>query len=320
MIAGYLSEIALLFVGIGMLWKGADWIVQSACRVARRFKLSDAVIGATVVALGTSAPEVTVTLVAAWGGRPEISVGNVVGSNIFNLGIILGGCATIWVIPTTRHLVYRDAMVLLLATLLLMFFLNGDLDGKHAQLDRGECLAMIVLLGSYILYLVTRGGVHFETQDDMPEGDATGRDYFTLLLGLAAVIGGAHLLVDSASDLASLLGLSEWAIGVTIVAAGTSLPELATALVAAHRGRMGLMAGTLVGSDLFNVLGVLGLAGLFAPEPLTIVSTDVTLCLSMMAGMVAVLILFMRTGWRLTRVEGLLLVALALLRWNLDLA
>jgi cation:H+ antiporter len=316
MIAGYLSEIALLFVGIGMLWKGADWIVHSACRVARRFKLSDVVIGATVVALGTSAPEVTVTLVAAWGGRPEISVGNVIGSNIFNLGIILGGCATIWVIPTTRHLVYRDAPVLLLATLLLLLLLNENVP----QLDRGEGLAMIVFLGSYVLYLVTRGGVHFETQDDVPEGTAKGRDYFTLLLGLAAVISGAHLLVDSASDLASLLGLSEWAIGVTIVAAGTSLPELATALVAAHRGRMGLMAGTLVGSDLFNVLGVLGLAGLFAPEPLTIVSTNTTVCLSMMAGMLAVMILLMRTGWRLTRLEGLLLVALALLRWAQDLA
>jgi cation:H+ antiporter len=130
------------------------------------------------------------------------------------------------------------------------------------------------------------------------------------------VLGGAHLLVGSASDLARLMGISDWAIGVTIVAAGTSLPELATALVAARRGRMGMLAGTLIGSDLFNLLGVLGLTAFLHPLA---VSHEVGASLMLMAAMVTILIVLMRTGWWLTRAEGLVLIAIGLLRWRWDL-
>jgi cation:H+ antiporter len=305
-----LTDVALILVSIGLLWKGADWVVGSACSVAYRFKLPEAVIGATLVALGTSAPEVVVTLVAALRGEPDISVGNVVGSNIFNLGIILGGCATIWAIPTTRQLVQRDTPALLFAALLLLLFLS---DGT---LGRWEGLGMVVILCGYVLYLVNRGGLPLEEPEIIVIEDATRRDFFLLILGLASVISGAHLLVRAASSLAIGLGLSTWAIGVTVVAAGTSLPELATAFVAVHRGRTALMAGTLVGSDLFNVLGVLGLAAFL--HPLNIVP-GARVSLMMMAGMVAVLLIFLRSGWRLSRSEGLLLILFALVRWSRDL-
>ncbi len=300
----------LILLAIGLLWKGAGWVVHSACRVACRFKLSEAVIGATIVALGTSAPEIVVTLVAALTGKPNISVGTVVGSNIFNLGFILGGCATIWAIPTTRQLVLRDAPALLMAALLLLFFLS---DGT---LGRWEGMSMVVILGSYVLYLVNRGELTDEPEE-IPIQPARPRDYFVLVLGLASILSGAHLLVSAASSIAAALGLSQWTIAVTVVAAGTSLPELATAVVAVHRGRSALMAGTLVGSDLFNVLGVLGLAAFL--NPLTITPAAQT-SLLLMAAMMAVLLLFMRSGWRLSRMEGACLILMACLRWSRDLA
>jgi len=310
MISQTLIDIGLLVAGVGLLWKGADWVVHSACGLAHRFGLPDAVMGVSVVALGTSAPELMVAVLAALRGQPDIAVANIVGSNIFNLGIILGGCAAIWTVPTTRPLVGRDAPVLLLATLLLLLFLDDRL------LERWEGGAMVVCLGSYLLYLVTRRGLRFETYDAVSEDTDSRRDYFRLILGLGGVLGGAHLLVGSASDLARLMGISDWAIGLTIVAAGTSLPELATALVAAHRGRMGMLAGTLVGSDLFNLLGVLGLTALLHPLAVSH-GTDASLIL--MAVMVTILIVLMRTDWRLTRAEGLVLIAIGLLRWTRDL-
>jgi len=310
MISQALIDIGLLVAGVGLLWKGAYWVVSSACGLAHRFGLPDAVVGVCVVALGTSAPELTVALLAALRGQPDISVANVVGSNIFNLGVILGLCAAVWTVPTTRPLVARDAPMLLVATLLLALFL-GD-----GVLQRWEGAAMIMCLGSYLLYLVTRQGLRFEAYDPVSEAAGGGHDYVMLALGLGGIIGGAHLLVGSASDLARQMGVGEWAIGVTIVAVGTSLPELATALVAAHRGRMGMLAGALVGSDVFNVLGVLGVTAFLYPLA---VSHGASTSLMMMAGMVAMLMLLMRTGWRLTRADGLFLIVIGLLRWAWDL-
>ena len=310
MISQTLIDVGLLVVGVGLLWKGADWVVHSACGLAHRFGLPDAVAGVSIVALGTSAPELTVAVLAALRGHPDLAVANIIGSNIFNLGIILGGCAAIWTVPTTRPLVARDTPALLLATLLLLLFLDDRL------LERWEGGVMVMCLASYLLYLVTRRGLRPETHDPVSEDTGSARDYFGLILGLAGVLGGAHLLVGSASDLARLMGISDWAIGVTIVAAGTSLPELATALVAAKRGRMGMLAGTLVGSDLFNLLGVLGLTAFLHPLA---VSHGVDASLMLMPVMVTILIVLMRTGWRLTRAEGLVLIAIGLLRWWWDL-
>ncbi len=305
-----LTDLALILVAVGLLWKGAGWVVHAACRVACRFALPEAVIGATVVALGTSAPEMVVTLVAALRGEPDISVGNVVGSNIFNLGIILGACAAFRAIPISRQLVHRDTPALLLASVLLLLFLADN------TLGRWEGLSMVVILGGYLLYLVNRGGLFLEEHEEIDGQRATARDFFTLGLGLAAVLCGAHLLVTGSVSLARALGLSEWAIGVTVVAAGTSLPELATAIMAIRRGRTSLMAGTLVGSDLFNVLGVLGLAAFL--QPLTI-QESARWSLVMMAGMVAVLLLFLRSDFRLSRTEGAALIVIAFLRWTRDL-
>jgi cation:H+ antiporter len=312
--SGPMLDIAVLLIAVGLLWKGADWVVYAAARMASRFGLSHVVIGMTVVAIGTSAPEMVVTLVAALGGQPEISVGNVVGSNIFNLGFILGGCAVLRTIPTSSTLVRRDTAMLLLASALLVVLFIGD-----NRLGPVEGVVMMGLLAGYVLYLLRRNEQEEEEveADEIPAGQASFWDYPLLLAGLAAVIGGAHLLVREATMLALKLGLSEWAIGITIVAGGTSLPELATSLAAVSRGHPGIVAGNLIGSDLFNMLGVLGLAALLRPLQIHPVAVP---SLFMMTGMVLLVLVFMRTGWRLTRAEGLLLMFLAIVRWSRDLA
>ena len=176
---------------------------------------------------------------------------------------------------------------------------------------------MIFLLVSYMLYITQRSEDPGPLEEEVAVRTPTVPDVLLLLVGLASVIGGAHLLVNAASNLATAMGLSEWAIGVTIVAGGTSLPELATSVAAARRGRTGLIAGTLIGSDLFNMLGVLGLAAFLHPLQVSPLATP---SIAMMTCMVAFVLVFMRTGWRLTRLEGLALVALAVVRWSRDLA
>ena len=308
----------IVLVAVAIVGLGAHWVVEAASRIAKHLGISELVIGLTVVALGTSAPELTVTLVAAFEGHEDISVANVVGSNIFNLGFILGGCAIVSAIPTSRALVMRDGAFLALATLILLVFVGWDL-----KLERYEGVMLFVMLGLYLGYLfwqrrrgddVDQDGVTLpEKKNDRP----LHRDVALLLIGLVGVVGGAHFLVQSATAIARDIGVSEWAIGVTIVAAGTSTPEFATSVMGVIRGRYALSAGSVVGSDILNLVGVLGVAGMIRTlevDPMARVS------LVALTAMVALVLVFMRTGWRISRAEGLALVLVALVRWTFDLA
>lgn len=299
----------LILVSIGLLWKGADVLVESAARIGRRLGLSELVIGLTIVAFGTSAPEFAVTLQAALAGRSDISVGNVVGSNIFNLGFVLGGVALIRGIGTSRSVVWRDASFLVGITLLLRLFINDQ------HLVRVEGLTMIALLVVYLGILFWQRDGLIEL-DELAPGQGGWRDGLLLLVGVAVVVGGGHLLVESASSLARAFGVSDWVIGVTIVAAGTSSPELFTSLVAATRGHHGISVGNLIGSDLFNLLGVLGLAAVINPR--MVVDPDALASVSVLIVMVVLVWIFLRTGWRLSRLEGALLVGINAVRWVAD--
>ena len=307
MIGQILFDVGILIATVFALWKGAELIVESSAHIAKRFGVSQLVIGLTVVSFGTSAPEFAVTLIAALNDQPNISVGNVVGSNIFNLGFILGGVALIRGISTSKNLVYRDGIVLFATTLLILFFI-GDLN-----FQRWEGITMILLLVAYLSFLIFRKDE--ELADEVPEGDFSWNDVGKLVGGLGLILAGGHFFVDSAVNLARLLGMSEWAIGVTIVAAGTSAPELATSLVAAFRGRFGLSAGNLIGSDLFNLLGVLGLAGAINPMQ---VNPESQSSLYMLCILVLIVVIMMRSGWKVSRVEGAFLVIVNLIRWFFD--
>jgi cation:H+ antiporter len=295
---------------------GAKAVVDAASSLAARLGVSELVIGLTVVAFGTSAPEFGVTLVAAFEGRAEISIGNIVGSNIFNLGFILGGAALLRAIPTSTTLVWRDATALVAATILLLLLVGRDL-----QLGRVDGAILLLLLFGYLFYLWTRRKDQVgETDDEHPSGPTISfgsplREAAHLVAGLIVVGFGSHLLVESASALARDVGVSEWVIAVTIVAAGTSVPELATTLAGVARGRMAIAAGNIIGSDLFNILGVLGVAGIAQPMALDPSARGSLIALS---GMAVIALFFLRTGWRVRRIEGLMLVLLGLLRWVLD--
>ena len=301
-----LADVVLISISTGLLWKGSHWLIDSAVRIARKLRMSDLVIGLTIVAMGTSAPEFAVTLNAAMRGLPDISVSNVVGSNIFNLGFILGGCAIIKNIKTTPVLVWRDGLFLLGTSIVLVFFF------RDLTLVPQEGFVLLVALAGYIGFLFWKKGPVEEKRIDE---HATWKDIPLFLLGIITVVAGGHILVWSAVSLSRAFGISEWVIGVTIVAAGTSAPEFAVSLIAALKGRYGISAGNLIGSDLYNMLGVLGLAGTL--RPLTIDAAGLE-SLYILVCMVLLVIVFMRTGFRVSRTEGFVLVGLNLIRWILD--
>ncbi|MGD8322300.1 MAG: calcium/sodium antiporter [Gemmatimonadota bacterium] len=296
---------------------GAKYVVDSAAALAQRAGVSELVVGLTVVALGTSAPEFGVTLVAAFENQSSISVGNIVGSNIFNLGFILGSAALLRAIPTDALLVWRDALVLVGATAVLYLLVALDL-----QLSALDGAVLLSLLATYLL-LVWRGrrlgtnAVSPEMEDLTGPSRSMWKDGVLLLFGLMVVGVASHFLIGSAVALARTFGVSEWAIAVTVVAAGTSVPELATTIAGVARGHMAISAGNVIGSDIFNVLGVLGLAGILHPMSLDPAARASLLALS---GMVFVVLIMMRSGWKVSRAEGMALVTLAALRWVLDFA
>ena len=301
-----LIDLGIVILCIISLWVGATWLVGSATRIARHTGLSELVIGLTIVAFGTSAPELAVTINSALNGYADISVGNVVGSNIFNLGFILGGVALISAVSISRPLVYRDGAVLFGASIVLVIFM------RDLTLARWEGMVLFGLLVVYLSYLLLSGE---ELTDEIPEGDFSPWDVGQLIVGLVLVVGGGRFLVDAASDIARLVGLSEWVIGVTIVAAGTSAPEMATSFAAAFRGQHGLSVGSLIGSDIFNLLGVLGVAGMI--QPLQVDPTAIG-SVWMMSAMVLTVLVLLRTRWVLSRAEGGLLLFISIARWALD--
>ena len=308
-----LLNIPFLIVSVLMLWKGADWVVDSASKIAHQFGVSDLVIGLTVVAIGTSAPEFAVTITAALTERSSISIGNVIGSNVFNLGFILGGTACFRAIQTNPRIVYRDGIFLTAVTVLLYFFLYGfsylPTEGDLSRIE-GAILVLILLLYLFFLFLNKE-----PLEEEIPKGNAVKKDWFFLILGIASIVGGGHFLVESASAIAREFGVSDWVIGVTIVAAGTSAPELATSLTAMIKNRHGIAIGNLLGSDLFNLLGVLGLASLLHPMVVEVAAHQGVLLL---IGMVILVLVFMRTHWRISRMEGAILVCLNSIRWCYD--
>jgi cation:H+ antiporter len=302
-----LENLLLVGLAIVLLWKCSDWLVESAARLGRRFGFSELTTGLVIVSICTSAPEFAVSVMAAMQDKDDISVGNVVGSNIFNLGIILGLCTLIRPMATNRRLVLRDGLILIATTLLLVGMLY---DG---ELARWEAALLLVGLGGYIAMLIFG---EQELDDELPQDPMTWRDPLWLVAGVVGVVGGGEMLVVGASDLARMAGVSEWAIAVTIVAGGTSTPELAASLRAALSGRASMSIGNLVGSDIFNMLGVLGAAGLIRPMS---IAADANGSLAMLIGMCVIVVLFMRTGWRMSRWEGGVLFAAALARWGFDL-
>ncbi len=283
-------------------------MVESASSIALRLGLSELIIGLTVVALGTSAPEFAVTLTAALRDQGDISVGNIVGSNVFNMGFILGGLAILRPLKASKSLIHRDGIIMIISGAMLLWMLSDF------ELSRLEGIILFLCLVSYLTYLFVKKE---PLEEEIPHSKFHWYEIPRLIAGLGLIITAGHYLVESATALARGFGISEWAIGVTIVAAGTSAPEFATSLVAVSRGKHGISAGNLVGSNLFNLFGVLGLAGTI--KTLTI-DTNAYFDVVLLLVLIVFAVFFLRTGWRLSRWEGIALIIIGFISWLVNIA
>lgn len=292
-----LLNVALLVVGFVLLVKGADWFVEAVSAMAVRMGIPQIVIGLTIVAMGTSLPEASVSIAAALNGSADISIGNILGSNIMNVWLILGIAACFAVVAVQKSTMKIDIpFVLFISVLLLGFGLTGNV------ISRLEGLVFIVLFAGYLFYLyrvsMSGNGDEEEEVSDM----STGKIIFFTLFGAACIVGGSKVVVYSASELARLFGMSERFIALTIVAFGTSLPELVTSTMAAMKGKTDIAIGNIVGSNMFNILFVVGITAVILPVPFSaaFVFDNVVAIVVMIS-----LILFLIKDRKLTRMNGL---------------
>ncbi len=315
-----IASIGLIAVGFLLLIKGAGWLVDGSSAIAQKLGIPDLAIGLTIVAFGTSAPELVVNIVASIQGNSDIAIGNVVGSNIFNILLILGIAALINPLHIQRSTVLKEIPFSLLAAVLLFVMANDiAVDGlDFSALTRSDGLALI---GFFLIFLYYTFGLQQTDTSDTPSVSNTSLPFacFLVLAGLGSLVLGGKLTVDAAVTMAEMLGVSESLIGLTIVAAGTSLPELATSTVAARKGKADIAVGNIIGSNIFNVFWILGMSAVIHPIPFSpaanvdlsvLVATTVLLFYLIHTGLPHRRLLFWRQkrGHILTRIEGGILV------------
>lgn len=308
-----LTALALVAAGLALLAVGGELLVRGATEIAKLAGLTPAVIGLTVVALGTSLPELVVTVMAAIDGQPDLAVGNVIGSNLANITLILGITAIISPLPILRGVVRREWPFLFVVSLVCLFFVRDGL------LNRPESGAFLATLGLFVAWMVwlARQEVSAEEARELREEVEQKTRIFrwrpvltaiaATLAGIGLLVLGGRWLVDGAVALAELAGMSPRVIGLTIVAVGTSAPEIATSVIAAIRRHTDVAVANLIGSNVMNTLGILGTAGLIMPLPFSpeLAGSD----MRWMLAATALIFPLMRIGMRVTRWNGVLLLA-----------
>ena len=298
-------NVLFILVGIVLVLWGADRLTDGAVAVAEKMKMPQIVIGLTIVAMGTSMPEFCVSLVSALKGTTDLAVGNIVGSNIFNTLLIVG--VTAWVAPMTilKSTVRKDIPFALFASVILLIMC---LDGNISRLDAGILFVLFLVF----MYVTLKGAktkdddttAKTDSIEDNKKPMATWLSIVWIIVGLACLIGGSNLFVEGATKVAEHIGVSEAVIGLTIVAGGTSLPELATSVVSARKGNSGIAIGNVLGSNVFNILAILGVTGVITPMHLQGITM---LDLSMMVVSTLLVWLFSFTKYKIARWEGIVL-------------
>ena len=290
----------LLLIGFVLLIKGADLFVDGSSSIAGILKVPSVIIGLTIVAMGTSAPEAAVSISAGLAGNSDISLGNIVGSNIFNLLVVIGACAVIFPAKSHEDILKRDLWWNIgVSVLLFALILNGNISRAEG----------ILLLAVFIFYLglMVRSAMKNRIEETPMDVLPLWKSLLFVFAGLAAVVFGGDMVVDNASLIAKTWGMSDALVGLTIVAIGTSLPELVTSITASKKGDSGIALGNAVGSCLFNILFILGIASTLTPinaVPELIIDTAILIFVTIMILIVA------KTGKKTNRAEGIVCVAL----------
>lgn len=286
----------ILLVGFVMLIKGADIFVDGSSNIAKRFGIPSIIVGLTIVAMGTSAPELSVSVQSALAGMNDISIGNVVGSNLFNLLVVLGMSSIIGKLKITD---YKNVIMMLLSSLILLLF------GFNGQLTRSEGIVLLLIFAGYIFNLVLKA----IKDNNKTEENENVKPLFTTILsciiGLIAIVWGGDLVVESASAIAQQLGMSQNLIGLTIVAIGTSLPELVTSVVATKKGELDIATGNVIGSNIFNLLLIIGASVAINPM---VVSTVAIIDIIFTVAVVILFIILTGKNESLDKVKGIPLI------------
>ncbi|WPP45360.1 calcium/sodium antiporter [Pseudomonas sp. AN-1] len=309
-----LMTFVYLIAGLVLLVAGAEVLVRGAARLAAQFGIPPLIIGLTVVAFGTSAPEMAVSVQSAFDGQGDIAVGNVVGSNIFNVLFILGLSALITPMLVSRQLIRFDVPIMIGASLLAWFL---AMDQQYGRIDGVLLFGGVLAYTAFLIVGSLRArneGASEEFEDEYgiqaPAGRFASLKHLAFIaVGLALLVYGSGLLVDGAVSLAKALGLSELVIGLTIIAAGTSLPEVATSVIAALKGERDIAVGNVVGSNIFNLLCVLGLASLVSPIPLDVSANAVAFDYPVMIAVAMACLPIFFAGYCIRRWEGALFFA-----------
>ena len=301
----------LLIIGLVLLVKGADFFVEGSSTIAKFLKIPSIIIGLTIVALGTSAPEASVSIIAGLNGSNDIALGNVIGSNMFNLLCVVGICSIIHPIKIQNQIIVKEYPFMLMATVVLAV-MSFDVflgNGSTNILSRSEAIILLVLMGIF-LYSIISSALQSRKGATASEEEKNKHSMPISILftigGLAAIIIGGDFVVDSAENIALAFGMSETLVGLTIVAVGTSLPELVTSVVAARKGESDIAIGNVVGSNIFNILFVLAASAVISPMSIN------TLCLIDLIILVAIALLaygFCITKKSVNRIEGIILTS-----------
>ena len=320
----FIMNAGILVIGFLLLIKGADFFVEGSAAVARKFRVPALIIGLTIVAMGTSAPELAVSVSAALEGSNEIAVSNVTGSNVFNLLVVLGVCSLVAPLPSDEDILKRDYPFMLIISAILFFMVFGNYisiagaEGLNSVaqcgvMGRADGIIMLVLFVSYLVFTVKAALKNRTSFDDNESYMVFFKTYQIVLYifgGLVAIVVGGKMVVNGAKEIALMLGMTETLVGLTIVAVGTSLPELVTSLVAAKKGENGLAMGNIIGSNIFNILFILGVSSTITPIFVNVqgVTDIIIMCL-----MCAAVFVFSKTKKDINKKEGLIMLSIYIL-------
>ena len=302
----------LFVVGFYLLIKGADLLVDGAASVAQRLKISSIVIGLTIVAFGTSAPELVVNVLASFNGNADIAIGNILGSNIANILLILGISAMIYPLKTKENTVWKEIPLSLLAAILLGTMANDlRIDGvAYSGLTRTDGIALISFFAIFIYYTfgIAKVKDNFDAEVEIKNYSQLKAGVF-IIMGIAGLVVGGKWIVDGATKIAELFNVSQSLIGLTVVAIGTSLPELATSAVAAYKKHTDIAIGNIVGSNIFNIFWILGISSIIRPLPFD-TTFDFDIVVMVLASAILFFIMFVGKKHTITKREGFLMVSL----------